>query len=309
MTKRKNWARRQHPVYRALRRLRQGGEGLAQCLVLGLCWLLPVDWASGLGGWAARSVGPRLGVNRRALDHLAIAFPEMTQAEKRRIIVGMWDNFGRMVAEYPHLGTIADPASGRMEVRGAERLDPLRAAGRPFIVASAHMANFELMPIAAYRAGHNLSVVSRPVNNPLIQRILLFFRERPTGNWGKIPKGVDGARQALKLLRQGLNLGVLVDQRNSQGIALPLFGRPARTNLGIAKLAIDYDAPVFPIQLERLGGAHFRLTVEAALKRPELGDKQAEAEAMMIEMNQALERWISARPADWLWLHRRWDRP
>ncbi|HIP78479.1 MAG TPA: lauroyl acyltransferase, partial [Kiloniellaceae bacterium] len=222
---------------------------------------------------------------------------------------GMWDNFGRMVAEYPHLGTIADPASGRMEVRGAQRLDPLRAAGRPFIVASAHMANFELMPIAAYRAGHNLSVVSRPVNNPLIQRILLFFRERPTGNWGKIPKGVDGARQALKLLRQGLNLGVLVDQRNSQGIALPLFGRPARTNLGIAKLAIDYDAPVFPIQLERLGGAHFRLTVEAALKRPELGDKQAEAEAMMIEMNQALERWISARPADWLWLHRRWDRP
>src|SRR3546814_14121049 len=93
------------------------------------------------------------------------------------------------------------------------------------------------MPIVAYNHGLNLTVVSRPVNNPLIQRILLYFRERPTGNWGRVPKGVDGARQAVKLLDRGLNLGVLVDQRTSQGVALPLFGRQARTTLGIAPLA------------------------------------------------------------------------
>lgn len=309
MSKDKKRARRRSFLQSGLRQLRHLGEGTAQFLVLGFCWLLPLDWASGLGGWVARSIAPRLRVNRRAMDHLAIAFPDMPETEKRRIIVGMWDNFGRMVAEYPHLGSIADPASRRMEVIGAERLAKVQENGRPFIVVSAHMANFELMPISAYRHGHNLSVVSRPVNNPIIQRILLYFRQRPTGNWGKIPKGVDGARQALKLLKQGLNLGVLVDQRNSQGVALPLFGRPARTNLGIAKLAIDHDAPVFPIHLERLEGARFRLTVEEELKRPELGEKQAEAEAMMTEMNQVLERWIRQRPEDWLWLHRRWDRP
>src|SRR3546814_11815299 len=93
------------------------------------------------------------------------------------------------------------------------------------------------MPIVAYNHGLNLTVVSRPVNNPLIQRILLYFRERPTGNWGRVPKGVDGARQAVKLLDRGLNLGVLVDQRTSQGVALPLFGRPARTTLEIGSAA------------------------------------------------------------------------
>src|SRR5690606_27669120 len=133
----------------------------------------------------------------------------------------------------------------------------VRAAVRPFIIVSAHMANSELMPIAANEHGYNMTVVSRPANNPLIQRLLLFFRERPRGDWGRIPKGGDGARQAMKLRAEGLNLGVLVDQRVSQGVALPLFGQPARTNLGIAKLALEYGVDVFPCHIERLGGARF----------------------------------------------------
>lgn len=295
--------------YRSLRWLRRAVEALLQALLMGILWLLPVDWASALGGWVTRQIGTRLPTSRRALKHLAIAFPEMPESERRRIVAAMWDNLGRMIAEYPHLGAIADPAAGRMEVVGAERLAAVRAAGKPFIVISAHMANFELMPIAAYKHGHNLTVVSRPVNNPFIQRILLFFRQRPTGDWGKIPKGVDGARQAIRLLQQGLNLGVLVDQRVSQGVALPLFGRPARTNLGIAKLALDFDIQIFPAHLERLGGARFRLTVEEPVAHSSLEDKQEAAKAMMTEVNKILERWIRQRPADWLWLHRRWDRP
>ncbi len=304
-----SWAHKHRPWRKALRSLRHAVEGLLQFLLLGIFWILPVDWASNLGGWLTRQIGSRLPVSRRAMEHLAIAFPEMPEAERRRIVAGMWENLGRMVAEYPHLGAIADPASGRTEVVGAERLAAVRDKGKAFIVISAHMANFELMPISAYKHGHNLTVVSRPVNNPFIQRILLFFRQRPTGDWGKIPKGVSGARQAVKLLQQGLNLGVLVDQRVSQGVPLPLFGRPARTNLGIARLALDHDVEVFPAHLERLGGARFRLTVEAPLPRPALEDKQEAAKAMMTEVNKVLERWIRQRPEDWLWLHRRWQRP
>ncbi|WP_193367285.1 LpxL/LpxP family acyltransferase [Pelagibius marinus] len=304
-----SWAHKHRPWGKALRSIRHAVEGLLQFLLLGTFWILPVDWAPNLGGWLTRQIGSRLPVSRRAMDHLAIAFPEMPQDERRRIVAGMWENLGRMVAEYPHLGAIADPASGRMEVIGAKRLDALRDQGRPFIIISAHMANFELMPISAYKHGHNLTVVSRPVNNPIIQRILLFFRQRPTGDWGKIPKGVSGARQAVNLLRQGQNLGVLVDQRVSQGVPLPLFGRPARTNLGIARLALEHGVDIFPAHLERLGGARFRLTVEDPVERPSLGDSQAEAKAMMIQVNKVLERWIRHRPEDWLWLHRRWDRP
>jgi KDO2-lipid IV(A) lauroyltransferase len=165
-----SWAHKHRPWRKALRSLRHAVEALLQLLVMGFFWLPPVDWASGLGGWLTRRIGPRLPVSRRALKHLALAFPEMSEAERCRILAGMWDNLGRMIAEYPHLGTIAEPGNGRIEVIGAERLEVVRAAGRPFIIISAHMANFELMPIAAYKHGHNMTVVSRPVNNPLKTR-------------------------------------------------------------------------------------------------------------------------------------------
>ncbi|WP_340115827.1 lauroyl acyltransferase [Pelagibius sp. 7325] len=303
------WAHKHQPWRKALRSFRHAAEALLQALLMGFFWLLPVDWASGLGGWLTRQIGTRLSTSRRAMKHLAIAFPEMPEAERRVVVASMWDNLGRMIAEYPHLGTIADPASGRVEVLHAERMVGVQQGGKPFIGFSAHMANFELMPIVAYNHGLNLTVVSRPVNNPFIQRILLYFRERPTGNWGKVPKGIEGGRQTVKLLDQGLNLGVLVDQRTSQGVALPLFGHPARTTLGIAKLAIDKDLPIVPVHLERLGGARFRITLEEPVAVPRLGDRQEEAKAMMTEVNRIIERWVRQRPGDWLWLHRRWDRP
>jgi KDO2-lipid IV(A) lauroyltransferase len=302
-------ADKNRPWRKALRACRHAAEALLHCLVMGLFWLLPVDLASNIGGWIKRQIGTRLSISKRALKHLRLAYPDMAEAERQRIVAGMWDNLGRMIAEYPHLGTIADPKSGRVEVLHAERMVGVQQGGRPFIGFSGHMANFELMPIVAYQHGLNLTVVSRPVNNPFIQRILLYFRERPTGNWGKVPKGIEGGRQTVKLLDQGLNLGVLVVQRTSQGVALPLFGRPARTTLGIAKLAIDKNLPIVPVHLERLGGARFRITLEEPVSHPQLGNRQEEAKAMMTEVNQILERWIRQRPEDWLWLHRRWDRP
>src|SRR3546814_11432459 len=104
-------ADKQRPWRKALRALRHAVEGLLPCLVIGLFWLLPVDWASNLGGWLARQVGTRLPISRRALQHLAIAFPHLPAADRRRIVPGMWANLGRLVAEYPPLGTTAYPTS------------------------------------------------------------------------------------------------------------------------------------------------------------------------------------------------------
>jgi len=303
------WTHKHHPWRKALRSLRYAAELLPLVLVFGLFWLLPVDWASNLGGWLVRRIGSRLAVSRRAKEHLLIAFPELSEAEQERLVADMWENLGRLAGEYPHLGSIADPRSGRLEVIGLEHLEAARRGGRPIIVVSAHIANFELLPAAAHSHGLNLTAMARRINNPNVQRIIQFFRDRSTGTPSTIPKGVSGGRQALKLVEQGFSLGALLDQRASQGVALPLFGRPARTTLGIAKLALEKNLPMLPVQIERLGGAKFRITVAPPLVPPGLGDRQEDAKAMMCEFNRALERWIRQRPADWLWLHRRWQRP
>ena len=131
-------AGKQRPWRRAGRALRHAIEGLLMALVLGLLWLLPAKTASDIGGWVGRYLGPPLRVNRRALRHLEIAFPEMA---------AMWDNLGRVVSEYPHLGRIAALDSELLEVIGGERLIAEQKTGRPFILFSAHIANFELPPV------------------------------------------------------------------------------------------------------------------------------------------------------------------
>src|SRR5919197_1021102 len=91
-------------------------QGWGAALCFGGLDLLPLDWASAIGGRLARAIGPRLGISKRARINLGRAFPELSEAEIERIIAGMWDNLGRVAAEYPHLSKIGvfDPA-GRVE--------------------------------------------------------------------------------------------------------------------------------------------------------------------------------------------------
>ena len=94
--------------------LRYALEAAAVSAALGLFRILPVEAASNLGGWLGRTLGPRLAVTDRARRNLRHALPELSAAESAAVLAGMWDNLGRTAAEYPHLGRIADPASGRV---------------------------------------------------------------------------------------------------------------------------------------------------------------------------------------------------
>src|SRR6202048_5012000 len=131
-------------------RLQAWGVGL----LFGAFRLLPIDWASALGGVLARRIGPYLGVSKHARDNLQRAFPELSEAEITRIVAGMWDNLGRVAAEYPHLREIRVFApGGRVETHGFEHVDRAVAAGRRMIVFSGHIANWEIGILAGVQHG------------------------------------------------------------------------------------------------------------------------------------------------------------
>ena len=104
-------------------------EAAAALVVYSLMRVLSIDMASALGGWLGRTVGPHIPVSARAVKNLSAAFPEKSPAEIAAIVRAMWDNLGRVAAEYPHLGEINvyDP-EGRVEVSGFEYADRLGAA-------------------------------------------------------------------------------------------------------------------------------------------------------------------------------------
>src|SRR6267378_1410389 len=133
-------------------------QGWGAALSFGALGLLPLDWASALGGALARRIGPSLGISERARRNLRRAFPGLPEIEIERIVAGMWDNLGRVAAEYPHLREIrVFEAGGRVETHGLEHMDRAVAAGRRMIIFSGHIANWA---IGVLRRGAHLTMLA-----------------------------------------------------------------------------------------------------------------------------------------------------
>ncbi len=267
-----------------------------------------LDTASAVGGWIGRTLGPRVGVSDRARRHLRRAFPAMDEREIERLVGGMWDNLGRVTAEYAHLKELGelDERDGRrrVEVVGLEHLVALRDGGRPGIMFAGHMANWEVLTMVAGRLGLPTTSIYRAANNPLVDELIQRWRDDRTAEF--VPKGSQGARAAIKALKDGRHIGMLVDQKMNDGIPVPFFGRPAMTAPALADLALRFDCPVVPIQMERLDGARFRLTAFPPLALAPSGERRGDMMRIMTMVNARLEDWIRQRPEQWFWLHRRW---
>ena len=272
-------------------------------LCYGLFGLLPVDLASAVGGWIGRTIGPRLAsANRRAMHNLAMALPELSEAERRRIVRGMWDNVGRTFAEFPHLTRLRQ--ADRLEIVGAENVTGADVASRPRILMGAHIGNWEVQGAWAAKYVGRLSFIYRAPNNRAAD--WLIRRVRSTTGMTLYRKGSEGTKAAMKALANGDNLGMLLDQKLNNGIAVPFFGRDAMTAPALALFTLRFDCAVVPCRVERLGGAHFRLTFYPALQYVRTGDRHADIKAIMSQVNEVIEGWVRERPEQWFWMHRRW---
>jgi len=284
------------------------GKEIRQRLEALLAWgiwllfrALPLDAASALGGWLGRTIGPRLGVTRIARRNLARAFPEKSEAERDAIVHAMWDNLGRVAGEFPHLPQIA---AERIETIGAEEIDRMRDDGKPGIFISGHLGNWELAGAVALQRGVPLHLIYRAANNPWIETLYRKGRRGAAGD--QIPKGPEGARKALKVLKSGGHLGMLVDQKMNDGVPIPFFGRDAMTAPAMAQFATRFSCPLVPARVERLKGAHFRVTVLPPLDFPHTGDSHDDNRQLLERINLLIEEWVRDTPEQWLWLHRRW---
>ncbi|MGH7076078.1 MAG: lysophospholipid acyltransferase family protein [Stellaceae bacterium] len=288
------------------KRVRYFLEGVGATLLWSVFRALPLPAASATGGFIARQIGPRMGVTRRAERNLRRAMPELSEPEITRIIRGMWDNLGRVVAEYPHLGKfkVYEPG-GYIEQAGTlpwikdHPPDP----GEPHIFVSGHFGNWEIAAMAATQLGLKAVQIYRPPNNPTVAR--LIGRARSAVGGELLAKGTAG-RRAVAALRKGAVICMLIDQKMNTGMRVPFFGRDAMTEKVIARLALRYDCRVIPARVERVKGVHFRFVTEEPVELTHSGDEEADVRALLIRLNQRLENWIRTRPDQWLWLHRRW---
>lgn len=273
-------------------------EAAAAALIYGFFALLPVDTASRLGGWIGRCIGPRLSYHRRAITSLKHAFPQYNGIEVLKITMDMWDNFGRVLAELPHLETII---TTRLQILNEEHIISVKPDGTPCIFLSGHFANWEILALAAQKIGVPSAQVYRAANNHFVDAMLRKIRKLKDTDI--IPKGSQGARGIIATLKSGRRLGMLVDQKMNDGIPIELFGRNAMTAPAVAELSIKYACPAIPVRIIRQGGCNFQMQLYPAIEKPADGD----VPKMMRAINMLFEEWATEHPAQWLgWLHRRW---
>jgi KDO2-lipid IV(A) lauroyltransferase len=266
--------------------------------------------ASNLGGRLVRTVGPWLPVSRVAEANLRRALPELDSRARHRVLSDIWENLGRTMAELPHVGALQRTADGPgWECQDDTALRALGDRGGPAILFSGHLANWEIGLAVAAGLGLTVSWFDRAASNKLADVVIQDMRRDAMG--AAVPmfaKGRAGARDALAHLRRGGLLGMLVDQKLDDGIAVPFFGCPAMTTPALAQFALRFRCPVIPIHPVRLGPARFRVICEPPLALPDTGDQTADVYALTLAVNATLERWIREQPGCWLWMHRRWPK-
>jgi len=274
-------------------------EAAAVSLLFAAFRLMPLDAASWLGGFMARSIGPFLRANKIAKNNLAMIYPNMTFTEQHALLMGMWDNLGRVAAELPWLAT--DRLFERITVTGMEYLPP---AGKPVLFFSGHIGNWELTYPVPYKAGIPTTLVYREANNPYVDTII--SRIRAIHSTQMVPKGKRGSVKILRAIKDGHALAMLVDQKMNEGIAVPFFGRNAMTAPAIAELALRYDMPLIPARVFRTKGCHFEGRAYPPLVVAKTGDNAKDILAIMTQINAQLEAWIRECPEQWFWVHKRW---
>lgn len=270
----------------------------------------PIKTADFLGR-ATRLIGPLTREQKIGRANLVAAFPEKSPEEIETILSGVWDNLGRLGAEFAHLDHVwehdpAFPEKSRIEIppRTHELFAKLRLQEKPALVFAAHIGNWELPAVAAAAHGLDAAILFRRPNSASANRIIEEMRTVKMGTL--IPAGRDAPLKMAEALRKGQHVAMLVDQYFTNGIEVTFFGRKTKANPTLARLLRQIECPIYGVRVVRLPNHRFRAEISEEVEPVRNASGQIDVQQTMQAITSVVEGWIREYPDQWLWLHRRW---
>jgi Kdo2-lipid IVA lauroyltransferase/acyltransferase len=262
---------------------------------------LPLEVVSSASGLAWRMIAPRLRRQERALRNLRLAFPELSEAERKRIAADMWESLGRTFGESFHLEEIA--AQKRIRFESSERLEEMIRTG-PSVMCGLHLGNWELVAYTSKFMGAPFTGVYQRLSNPVVdeetRKIRAFLYEG-----GLLPKTPVSARALMKTAKSGGYPAFLADLRDDNGAAVPFFGAPALATVFPALLARKAGLPLYAGAAFREPNVRFVIRVEP-VAIPRTDDHAADAIEGTKALHAQFEAFIRQAPEQWMWAHRKW---
>ena len=258
--------------------------------------------ASNLGGIIGSKIGPIFKSKKIIKNNLKNYLPNSDDQQINNIINKMWENYGRIFAEYIF---IKDFRSTKLEknlkINGMEYLDEIKKNKKPVVFVSGHFNNFELMAMQIEKSGISLAAIYRPLNNIFLNKIMERIRKKYICK-NQIKKGRSGTRELLESFKKKNSIALMIDQRVSEGIKSNFFNQPALTTTIPAQLVKKFGCKIVPIYIERINNIYFKMTVN----KPIIYEKITTLEEITLDLNKKLEKMILLNPDQWIWSHNRW---
>jgi KDO2-lipid IV(A) lauroyltransferase len=266
-------------------------------------------FVSNLFASVTRTLGPLLREQRIGRANLKAAFPEKSDAEIERILKGVWDNLGRVAAEFAHVDLLCegDPENRKYieYVPGtAERFKTLRDDGKPALIFAAHTGNWELPAVLAAADGLDTLVLYRKPNLEAVADAVLKIR---SGNMGEmVATSLSAPMRLANGIAANRHVAMLVDQHYVKGVDVIFFGRRCKANPLVAMLARESECAIHGTRVIRLPNGKFRAEVTEAVPPAHDAEGRIDVQGTMQAITSVIEGWVREYPEQWLWLHRRW---
>ena len=277
-----------------------------QFLLIIICFVifkfLGVNLSAKLSGKIFEIVGPYFRSKKIIHSNIKKAFPNFNNKETNKITSLMWNNYGRIFAEYIF---IKDFRFGKLKknihIDGQNILEEIKKSNKQVIFISGHLSNFELMAMHLDKTGINLSAIYRPLNNIFLNKIMEKIREKYICK-NQIKKGIGGLKKLINLMKKNYSTALMIDQRVSEGTMSNFFGHKALTTTIPAQLVKKFKIPIVPVYIERISGTEYKIIIN----QPINFDDNFTIQNITDELNKILEKMILKKPDQWIWSHNRW---
>ena len=264
--------------------------------------ILGLNISSSLGGKLFEKIGPLFRSKKLIHSNLKKAFPDISLEHLNGITKMMWNNYGRVFAEYMFIKEFREDRSNKnIIIEGQEILEDIKKKNRSVVFISGHLSNFELMAMHIEKSGIKLSAIYRPLNNIFLNKIMERIRKKYICKY-QIKKGIGGMKKLMHLKKLNYSTALMIDQRVSQGIRSDFFNQKALTTTIPAQLVKKFKIPIVPIFIERFNNINFKIVV----KNPITFDNEETTKTITDKLNLVLEKMISYKPELWIWSHNRW---
>ena len=258
--------------------------------------------SSTVSGKIFEIIGPLFRSKNLIHSNIKKAIPNSNYEELNKITKLMWNNYGRIFAEYMFIKEFRlGKLKSKIKIEGQEILNDIKKHNKQVVFISGHFSNFELMAMHLENSGIKLSAIYRPLNNIFLNKIMERIRKKYICK-NQIKKGIGGIKKLIKLKKNNYSTALMIDQRVSEGIKSNFFNNEALTTTIPAQLVKKFKIPVVPIFIERINNLNFKITIN----KPINFSNETSIKNITDELNQILEKMIINKPEQWIWSHNRW---